>query len=105
MKMEKFRNNMLLNCEYCREGIFIKKRIIRGFIHELGVVSDRTLRIHKKCAKQKLEFEIKHNSGEIAHCIDCDKDFYQINKMSEDCPVKGMTKNHRIKGEENLIQI
>ena len=85
-----------LNCEYCGKGIFIRKRKIYGFVHQLGVIPDRILRIHKKCAEGASKFEKEFHSGEVVHCIDCNGDFYLININCEDCPVKGMAQNHRI---------
>ena len=100
-----FRSKVLLNCEYCGKGFFMKKRMVGGFTHQLGDISATLIRIHNKCAIAHMKFERWYFSGEVADCIDCKRKFYLKNKVGEDCPVKGMAQSHRIKGEENLRTI
>ncbi len=101
-----FQHKILKSCEYCRKlrkGFPCRKRTIEGFSHQLGVFPTRIRRIHKDCAQQLMEFEREFHSGEIAECIDCKNQFYLKWKNNQDCPVKGMARGHRMKGEENLL--
>ena len=102
-RFERFMITRGLHCEYCRKfGVCIKQE--KTLKHKLGETKVGGM-YHKKCFEDSWEFYNKFMSGETAICIDCNREFYLSHKQGEDCPVKGMARNHRIKGEENFVMM
>lgn len=103
---DRFERSMIkygLHCEYCRKfGICHRQEKVLK--HKLGEMKVGGM-YHRKCFEDSWDFYIKHMSGKTAVCIDCNREFYLSHRPGEDCPVKGMARDHRIKGEENMLML